>query len=127
MAAPPAGKKFFQKKKQPIPVDLTSKDWAGQVRKATEATYMFHTGGTSLSIRWRLDLAMLQQQSAHLYFMQKLREKHQESSMLCMCNRCCSAMQAGQRQVSICPWNGSSQSERLTAKSRPKNWPMGLP
>ena len=48
---PPAGKKFFQKKKQPIPVDLTSKDWAGQVRKATEATYMFHTGGTSLSIR----------------------------------------------------------------------------
>ncbi len=46
-----AGKKFFQKKKQPIPVDLTAKDWAGQVRKATEATYMFHTGGTSLSIR----------------------------------------------------------------------------
>ncbi|CAL5218961.1 g714 [Coccomyxa viridis] len=45
------GKKFFQKKKQPIPVDLTAKDWAGQVRKATEATYMFHTGGTSLSIR----------------------------------------------------------------------------
>lgn len=51
LAVPPAGKKFFQKKKQPIPVDLTSKDWAGQVRKATEATYMFHTGGTSLSIR----------------------------------------------------------------------------
>lgn len=46
-----AGKKFFQKKKQPIPVDLTAKDWAGQVRKATEATYMYHTGGTSLSIR----------------------------------------------------------------------------
>ena len=45
------GKKFFQKKKQPIPVDLTVKDWAGQVRKATEATYMYHTGGTSLSIR----------------------------------------------------------------------------
>ena len=32
-------------------MDLTVKDWAGQVRKATEATYMFHTGGTSLSIR----------------------------------------------------------------------------
>ena len=47
----PAGKKFFQKKKQPIPVDLTNKDWAAQVRKATEATYMYHTGGTSLSIR----------------------------------------------------------------------------
>ena len=49
-----AGKKFFQKKKQPIPVDLKAKDWAGQVRKATEATYMFHTGGTSLSIRQAL-------------------------------------------------------------------------
>ena len=47
----PTGKKFFQKKKQPIPVDLTNKDWAAQVRKATEATYMYHTGGTSLSIR----------------------------------------------------------------------------
>ena len=45
------GKKFFQKKKQPIPVDLTNKDWAAQVRKATEATYMYRTGGTSLSIR----------------------------------------------------------------------------
>ena len=32
-------------------MDLTVKDWAGQVRKATEATYMYHTGGTSLSIR----------------------------------------------------------------------------
>lgn len=46
-----AGKSFFKKKKQPIPVDLTSKDWAGQVRKATEATYMHHTGGTCINIR----------------------------------------------------------------------------
>lgn len=46
-----AGKSFFKKKKQPIPVDLTGKDWAGQVRRATEATYMFHTGGTCLNIR----------------------------------------------------------------------------
>ncbi|KAK9915946.1 hypothetical protein WJX75_006320 [Coccomyxa subellipsoidea] len=45
------GKSFFKKKKQPIPVDLTSKDWAGQVRKATEATYMHHTGGTCINIR----------------------------------------------------------------------------
>lgn len=47
-----AGKTFFKKKKQPIPVDLTGKDWAGQVRKATEATYMHHTGGTCINIRW---------------------------------------------------------------------------
>jgi len=32
-------------------VDLTSKNWAGQVRRATEATYMYHTGGTCLNIR----------------------------------------------------------------------------
>ncbi|EIE27107.1 ribosomal protein L1 [Coccomyxa subellipsoidea C-169] len=45
------GKTFFKKKKQPIPVDLTGKDWARQVRKATEATYMHHTGGTCINIR----------------------------------------------------------------------------
>jgi hypothetical protein len=47
----PAGKSFFKKKKQPIPVDLTHKDWAAQVKRATEATYMFHTGGSCLNIR----------------------------------------------------------------------------
>ena len=50
--AHPAGRDFFQKKKQPIPVDLRGKDWAGQVAKACGATYMFHTGGTSLNIRF---------------------------------------------------------------------------
>ncbi|BDA43877.1 Ribosomal L1 domain-containing protein 1 [Coccomyxa sp. Obi] len=45
------GKSFFKKKKQPIPVDLTVKDWAAQVRKATEATYLHHTGGTCINIR----------------------------------------------------------------------------
>jgi hypothetical protein len=45
------GRAFFQKKKQPIPVDLTHKDWVAQVRRATEATYMFHTGGSCLYIR----------------------------------------------------------------------------
>ena len=44
------GKSFFKKKKQPIPVNLKSKDWAAQVRKACEATYMF-LGGSSLSVR----------------------------------------------------------------------------
>lgn len=45
------GKTFFKKKKQPVPVKLTGKDWAGQIRKACEATYMFYTGGSSLNIR----------------------------------------------------------------------------
>mmetsp|Transcript_36439 Transcript_36439/g.102932 ORF Transcript_36439/g.102932 Transcript_36439/m.102932 type:complete len:267 (-) Transcript_36439:450-1250(-) len=45
------GKTFFKKKKQPIPVDLTTKDWAGQVQKALAATYMFNTGGSSLNIK----------------------------------------------------------------------------
>ena len=63
-----AGKTFFAKKKQPIPVDLTHKDWAAQVRRATEATYMFHTGGTCLNIRW----------GSHLYYTVLL---------LCCCSR----------------------------------------
>jgi len=45
------GKSFFKKKKQPIPVDLTGKDWAGQVAKALHATYMFNTGGSCLNIK----------------------------------------------------------------------------
>jgi ribosome biogenesis protein UTP30 len=44
------GKSFFKKKKQPVPVKLTGKDWAAQVRKACEATYLYVTG-SSLSIR----------------------------------------------------------------------------
>ena len=54
-----AGRDFFKKKKQPIPVDLRGKDWAGQVAKACGATYMFHTGGTSLNIRSDLHLLPL--------------------------------------------------------------------
>jgi hypothetical protein len=46
-----AGRDFFRKKKQPIPVDLSAQDWAAQVARACAATYMFHTGGTSLNIR----------------------------------------------------------------------------
>ena len=48
---PPAGKAFFKKKKQPVPVRLTGKDWAAQIRKACEATYLFWSGGNSLTIK----------------------------------------------------------------------------
>lgn len=44
------GKTFFKKKKQPIPVKLAGKDWAGQVRKACDCTYM-HMTGSSMTIR----------------------------------------------------------------------------
>jgi ribosome biogenesis protein UTP30 len=45
------GKSFFKKKKQPVPVRLTGKDWAAQVRRACEATYLILTGGSSLNVR----------------------------------------------------------------------------
>ncbi|PSC67503.1 ribosomal L1 [Micractinium conductrix] len=45
------GKAFFKKKKQPVPVRLTGKDWAAQIRKACEATYLFWSGGNSLTIK----------------------------------------------------------------------------
>lgn len=45
------GKSFFKKKKQPVPVRLTGKDWAAQIRKACEATYLFWSGGNSLTIK----------------------------------------------------------------------------
>lgn len=44
------GKSFFKKKKLPIPVKLSGKDWASQVRKACDATYM-HVKGSSITIR----------------------------------------------------------------------------
>ena len=44
------GKAFFKKKKQPIPVKLAGKDWAAQVRKACNCTYM-HLTGSSMTIR----------------------------------------------------------------------------
>ena len=43
-AALAAGKTFFKKKKQPVPVRLTGKDWAAQIRRACEATYLFWSG-----------------------------------------------------------------------------------
>lgn len=45
------GKTFFKKKKQPIPVRLSGKDWAGQIAQACGATYLFLSGGSSLTIR----------------------------------------------------------------------------
>lgn len=45
------GKAFFKKKKQPVPVRLTGKDWAAQIRKACDATYLFWSGGSSLTIK----------------------------------------------------------------------------
>jgi ribosome biogenesis protein UTP30 len=44
------GKTFFKKKKHPIPVKLSGKDWAGQVRKACGCTYL-HLKGSSLTVR----------------------------------------------------------------------------
>lgn len=45
------GKSFFKKKKQPIPINLRTKDWAAQVSKACANTYMFKNSGTSISIK----------------------------------------------------------------------------
>mmetsp|Transcript_22823 Transcript_22823/g.57245 ORF Transcript_22823/g.57245 Transcript_22823/m.57245 type:complete len:258 (+) Transcript_22823:172-945(+) len=45
------GKSFFKKKKQPIPVNLATKDWSAQVEKALGATYMFNSGGSCLNIK----------------------------------------------------------------------------
>lgn len=45
------GKSFFKKKKQPVPVKLSGKDWGKQIEKACEATYLFMSGGSSLTIR----------------------------------------------------------------------------
>ncbi|KAK9809197.1 hypothetical protein WJX72_011165 [[Myrmecia] bisecta] len=45
------GKTFFKKKKQPIPVDLRGSDWAAQIQKARNATYMYTSAGSSINIR----------------------------------------------------------------------------
>eukprot|EP00983_Pelagomonas_calceolata_P026126 821054-Pelagomonas_calceolata.AAC.1 len=45
------GKSFFKKKKQPIPVDITVKDFPAQVKKACAATHMFKNSGTCVNIR----------------------------------------------------------------------------
>lgn len=45
------GKSFFKKKKQPIPIDLTVKDWKTQIDKARQCTTLFLSGGSCLSIK----------------------------------------------------------------------------
>lgn len=45
------GKSFFKSKKQPIPVDLSRKDWAGPVKDAVSATYLFKGGGSCVNIK----------------------------------------------------------------------------
>lgn len=45
------GKTFFKKKKQPIPINLQTKDLAQQIRRACESTYLFWSGGSCLNIK----------------------------------------------------------------------------
>lgn len=45
------GKNFFKKKKQPVAVDLTKKDWVAQVHRAVSATYLHIAGGTCVNVK----------------------------------------------------------------------------
>jgi|TARA_B100001540_G_scaffold6726_1_gene5939 ribosome biogenesis protein UTP30 len=45
------GKTFFKKKRQPIPVDLTKKDWAKEIRSKTSATYLSLGSGTCVRVK----------------------------------------------------------------------------
>eukprot|EP00798_Chlamydomonas_sp_ICE-L_P014104 gene14104-20061_t len=45
------GKSFFKKKKQPIPINLKSKDLAAQIRIACSSTYLFQNSGTCMNIK----------------------------------------------------------------------------
>lgn len=45
------GKNFFKKKKQPVAVDLTKKDWVAQVKRAVSATYLHISGGTCVNVK----------------------------------------------------------------------------
>ncbi len=47
-----AGKTFFRKKKQPVPVSIQGREWGRTVKAAVEATYMFTPKGNSISIRF---------------------------------------------------------------------------
>ncbi|CAI5492811.1 unnamed protein product [Closterium sp. Naga37s-1] len=48
---PLIGTNFFKKKKHPIPVKLGGKDWAKRVREACDSTYLYVSGGMSMSVR----------------------------------------------------------------------------
>ena len=45
------GKNFFKKKKQPVAVDLTKKDWVAQIQRAVGATYLHVSGGTCVNVK----------------------------------------------------------------------------
>lgn len=45
------GKAFFKKNRQPVPVDLTKKDWPAQIRKAAAATYVHMGAGTCINVK----------------------------------------------------------------------------
>lgn len=45
------GKSFFKKNRQPVPVDLTKKDWPAQIRKAAAATYVHMGAGTCINVK----------------------------------------------------------------------------
>lgn len=45
------GKAFFKKKKQPIPIDLRRGNWAAQVKRACQHTYMFKSSGTCINVK----------------------------------------------------------------------------
>ena len=45
------GKTFFKKKRQPVPVDLTKKDWPQQIKKAAAATYARQGAGTCVMVK----------------------------------------------------------------------------
>ncbi|CAI5970377.1 unnamed protein product [Closterium sp. NIES-65] len=48
---PLIGTKFLKKKKHPIPVKLRGKEWAKSVREACDSTYLYVSGGPSMSVR----------------------------------------------------------------------------
>lgn len=45
------GKSFFNKKKQPIPIKITGKNFPEQVKKALSCTYLFKNSGTCINIK----------------------------------------------------------------------------
>ncbi|TDL22228.1 ribosomal protein L1 [Rickenella mellea] len=56
------GKKFFEAKKQPIPVCLTRKDLKGELERAISSTYMHQNQGTCSSVK----IGRVQQKPAEL-------------------------------------------------------------
>ncbi|PVU95970.1 hypothetical protein BB559_002550 [Furculomyces boomerangus] len=45
------GSKFFQKKKQPVPVNLATNEFTKEIKKALSSTYFHFSRGTTLSIK----------------------------------------------------------------------------